>query len=364
MTATIKAMDFGDVLLRNRPRFIRERIPYSVMVELTHRCNLRCVHCYCPPRAARKGELTVEEFGVVFDKLAEAGTGQVCLTGGDPLLRPDFAEIYVEAKKRGFLVIVFTNGALVNDEHLDLWTSYRPRRIEITLYGKSERVYDELTQVRGAHRVVYENVRKLLDRGLPIELKTVALTLTRDEVLEMMAFAEDLGVAFRFDGRIHPRIDGSFKPLAYRLKPGDLADLETSTSKGSDFLVRQYETMERLDGNGDNAFSCGAGMLAATVDPYGRLHLCTIARVPGMDLLHNDFSTIWNGEVKEIRSLKRNAEAQDLADREGWIDKCPGFSRLEKGDLSAASDFLVDLARAEKRKIGKVGSGSEVQSPT
>ena len=348
---SMRVVEFADLVSRHRREFLSERIPFSVMVELTHRCNLRCVHCYCPPRAARRGELTPAEFGVVFDRLADAGTVQVCLTGGDPLLRPDFPEIYLEAKKRGFLVVVFTNGALVTDETLDLFSSHWPRRVEISLYGRSAAVFDAVTQVPGAHRVVYDNVRRLVERGIPSELKTVALTLTKDEVYDMMDFAEELDVPFRFDGRVHPRIDGSFKPLAYRLSPSDLASLEAARPKALENLRRSYEASPEVDRGNESIFMCGAGIIAATVDPYGRLHLCTILRKPGYDLVGGELPEIWNGAVRAIRETKRSPEALARAEAEGWMDRCPGFNLLETGRMEEPSEFLRDLASEEKKRI-------------
>lgn len=354
----MKTIAFEEFLRPHASRMIRERIPHSVMVEITHRCNFRCVHCYCPPRALRTGELTVDEFGRVFDQLAEAGTLQVVLTGGDPLLRPDFPEIYRAAKERGFLLVVYTNAALVTESIVDLFSAYRPRRVEVTLYGLSEATHDAVTRIKGAHRHVYDNIRRMLDRGLSVTLKSVALTLTAHEIHRMKAFADDLGVDFRFDGRIHPRIDGSFKPLDYRLSPEALVEVETSLPEAEEQLRVQYEQLPAYDSDDGAVFMCGAGVVSATVDPYGRLHLCTTLRKPGFDLLAGQLPESWNGEVRRIRAARRSPAALEAARQEGWVEKCPGFSYLEQGDLETISPFILDVARAEKRAV------RDPQSPT
>ncbi|MBI4612840.1 MAG: radical SAM protein [Planctomycetes bacterium] len=269
----LSTIEHEDLLARDRERILGDRVPFSVTVELTHRCNLRCVHCYCPPSAPARGEQEVEELARLFDELAHAGTLQLALTGGEPLLRPDFEEIYVAAKRRGFLVVVFTNATLVTERHLELWTAYRPARVEVTLYGQSESVHAAVTRVPGAGAHVRENVRRMVARGISVELKTVALTLTRRELGEMRAFAGELGVPFRVDGRIHPRLDGSFRPLAYRLPPEEVAPSQANSLPGCSAGPAPAAPRASRAGS---VFLCGAGLTGATIDPYGRLHICTI----------------------------------------------------------------------------------------
>ncbi|MBI4614317.1 MAG: radical SAM protein [Planctomycetes bacterium] len=360
MTTPLRTMDYAEVVQKTKHDIMRERIPFAVMVELTHRCNLRCVHCYCPPTAPAKGELTLAEWETIFDKLAEAGTIQVALTGGDPLLRRDFSEIYLAAKKRGFLVIVFTNATLITDPILELFSTHRPRRLEVSLYGRSEAVYTAVTQVQGAHRHCYEIVRRLVERGIPLELKTVAMTLTKDEVYEMKAFAAEIGVPFHFDGRIHPRIDGSFKPLRYRLPPKELAELEASSPEGLHALAENYEFAPRYDKGNESVFQCGAGLLTATVDPYGRLHLCIVLRKPGFDLLHGDFQDVWQGPVRALRDVKRAPGGMTRPNQNAWAERCPGLSYLEHGEFDRQSEYIREVSEAEQEAVRRRTRGQRI----
>src|SRR4030042_1207561 len=91
----------------------RKRIPLDVSLELTYRCNNRCVHCYCNLPSnntkALEEELTTEEIKKILNELSSMGSLWLLITGGEPILRNDFAEIYLYAKKKGFLITLFTN---------------------------------------------------------------------------------------------------------------------------------------------------------------------------------------------------------------------------------------------------------------
>ncbi|MEM6731853.1 MAG: radical SAM protein, partial [Myxococcota bacterium] len=107
-------------------RTLRERIPVSGMIELTSRCNLRCVHCYLGDQdaqhAKRAGEMDTDTVKGLIDELVEAGCLYLTITGGDPMMRKDFGEIYVHAKQHGLLTTVFCDGVLVSEKIVDLFT--------------------------------------------------------------------------------------------------------------------------------------------------------------------------------------------------------------------------------------------------
>ncbi|UCD72074.1 MAG: radical SAM protein, partial [Syntrophobacterales bacterium] len=119
-----------------------QRVPLAGVLELTFRCNNRCMHCYVNKGAddgrERKKELSYDQMCRILDAIAEEGCLWLLLTGGEPFIRRDFVEIYTYAKRRGFLITLFTNGTLIDPEIADFLREWPPRSIEITLYGMSE----------------------------------------------------------------------------------------------------------------------------------------------------------------------------------------------------------------------------------
>ena len=214
-----------------------ERVPLQVSIEVTRRCPLECLHCYnnlpMGDADARQRELTKEEHFKMLDELVEMGCFWILYTGGEIFARKDFLEIYTYAKKKGFLITLFTNGTIINEQIADYLAEWPPFAIEITLYGRTRETYEALTAIPGSYDRCLRGIELLRSRKLPLKLKTVATSINKHEVLAMRQFAEEeLGVEFKMDGQITPRIDCSQSPLAVRLTPEEVVALDMNAPKG------------------------------------------------------------------------------------------------------------------------------------
>jgi len=144
-------------------------------------------------------------------------------TGGEIFARKDFLEIYTYAKQKGFLITLFTNGTLLTEAIADYLAQWPPFAIEITLYGRTRETYEALTAIPGSYDRCCAGSNCCASEGFPLKLKTVATSINKHEVLAMRQFAEEeLGVEFKMDGQINPRIDCSQSPLAVRLAPEEV----------------------------------------------------------------------------------------------------------------------------------------------
>src|SRR6202167_5729412 len=182
-----------------------QRAPMQVSIEVTRRCPLECQHCYnnlpMGDHNARSREMTTEEHFRVLDELVEMGCFWLLYTGGEIFARKDFLEIYTYAKKKGFLITLFTNGTLITPQIADYLVEWRPFSIEITLYGYTRETYERLTGISGSYDRCLGGIHLLRERGLPLKLKTVATSINKHEVSAMREFAEqELGVEFKCDG--------------------------------------------------------------------------------------------------------------------------------------------------------------------
>jgi MoaA/NifB/PqqE/SkfB family radical SAM enzyme len=165
-----------------------ERIPIAGGLELTARCNLRCIHCYHGPDACRPAEgteLSTADFQRIIDEVVEAGCLHVLLTGGEPMLRRDFPDIYRHARGSGTLVTVFTNATLVTDEHVTLFRDLPPAKVDVSIYGASRDTYEAVTGVQGSFARCLAGVERLVKAGIPTALKTVVLRTNQREVEDM-----------------------------------------------------------------------------------------------------------------------------------------------------------------------------------
>src|SRR5207302_5981554 len=227
-------------------------------------------------------ELTKEEHFRVLDELVEMGCFWILYTGGEIFARKDFLEIYTYAKQKGFLITLFTNGTIINEQIADYLKEWPPFAIEITLYGRTRETYEAQTAVPGSYDRCLRGIRLLKERGLPLKLKTVATSINKHEVMAMRRFAEDeLGVDFKMDGQINPRIDCSQSTLAVRLTPEEVVALDMSMLKG----MSHYRKLARRDLDSppalmqiDTMYFCGGGMNAFALNAYGEMGIGVISQ--------------------------------------------------------------------------------------
>jgi radical SAM protein with 4Fe4S-binding SPASM domain len=326
------------------------RFPLSGSLELTERCNLRCVHCFINQPAgsqeAAARELTLAQAELILDQLADAGCMFLLLTGGEPLLRPDFTEIWRYAKQKGMLVSLFTNGALMTPQIADFLAEWRPYSIEITLYGATQETYERVTGVAGSHARCKRGIELALERGLRLSLKSVVLQANRHELKAMKVFAERLGVSHRFDGMLFPRTDGGQGPLAQRLSPGDIVALDLEYPERQREFDAVYRRLGAVPTRTEHVYGCGAGFRTFHVDCAGQLSACMMARRPSYDLLQGSFREGWESFLGALRTRKRVLDTPCATCAVGVLCmQCPAWSQLVHGDDETPVEYVCELGR-------------------
>jgi radical SAM protein with 4Fe4S-binding SPASM domain len=358
----MEVLDYSDFLRRLDRRAAGSRIPVSGTIEVSRRCPLRCVHCYnnlpMGDAVARRGELTTAEHCLLLDEITDAGCLWLLYTGGEVFARRDFLDIYTHAKRRGLLITLFTNGTLITPTVADHLVRYPPQSIEVTLYGSTPTTYDRVTGVPGSYERCRRGIGLLLERGLPLRLKTMGMTINRHEIWEMKRFAEGLGVNFTFDAMINPRIDCSQGPLAVRLAPEQVIALDLQDPR------RMAEWRRLADGSGgggtppepcDELYDCGAGIHSFAIDPEGMMSLCVVSHRDSYDLRTGSFREGWERFLLQVRRRKstRPTKCASCSLRQ-MCAMCPANGELEKGDPEPPVDFLCQTSHLRAYVLGLV----------
>ena len=164
----METVSYGAFSQSFHERTMRQHLPLNATIEVTRRCPLTCVHCYnnlpMSDHEASSSELSYQELCRILDEMAEAGCLWLLFTGGEIFARRDFLDIYTYAKRKGFLITLFTNGTLITPRIADYLAVWRPFAIEITLYGRTRDTYERLTGVPGSYDKCLKDL--LLERRL------------------------------------------------------------------------------------------------------------------------------------------------------------------------------------------------------
>ena len=162
------------------------RAVFSFDLEATARCNLDCRHCYINGRPGtrrpRSSELGVDEIGRIGAEAAARGAVWCLITGGEPLLRKDFFDLYQALLSKGLLLSLFTNATLVTDEHVRFFRKFPPRDIEVTVYGVTRETYERVTRTPGSFAAFKRGLDRLLGSGVTVRLKAMALRSNKHEL--------------------------------------------------------------------------------------------------------------------------------------------------------------------------------------
>lgn len=344
----IKMLNFDD---SRRKEWERERKPYSVLFELTPRCNMNCIHCYLKDHHVDSSLLSYDEVISIIDILYDKSILFLTLTGGDVFTRPDFKDIYVYAKKKGFFVEIFTNGELITDEIIECFSKYPPLLIDISIYGTNEDKYYEITGRKGAFAKVIENCKKLSQANVRYSLKTPLLKQTVNELDEMRRIADELGVVFAYSFELIPTIDGDTSVINYQLDyeamlRKEFSDFEKLTlAEKNVALGRDYQTY--VEGTDElPLFICNVARNSFLIDYKGNMCPCMKLRHKGLQVNSETFDKVWDEFAEYSRIKASNDYPCSKCKARYQCSVCPAEMDMLYGDYEHVDYNLCKVAFA------------------
>jgi len=352
----METLSYSDFSLGLHQKVLNRRIPVCGDIEVTRRCPIACVHCYnnlpMGDQEAQRKELTYKEHCRILDEITEAGCLWLLYTGGEIFARKDFLDIYTYAKQKGLLITLFTNGTLITPKVAGYLAQWRPFSIEITLYGRTKETYERVTGISGSYEACLRGIHLLMERGLPLKLKTMAINTNKHEIWKMKRFVEEeLGLGFKFDAMINPRIDCSPKPLAVRLSAEEVVELDLQEPKRVEEWRRFAEKFNRLVHSAE-LYDCGAGINSFAIDPYGMLRICVLSGNDGYNLRNGSFQEGWKDFLLNVRQRKITRKTKCVpCEIKAMCGMCPANGELENRDAEEPVDFLCQVAHLRAKAL-------------
>lgn len=317
---------------------------YSLVLELTYRCNETCVHCYCPGDRLTQ-ELTLFQIEKLLDEFQTLGGFALQLTGGEIFVRSDIRQLLRSLERRKLLVSITSNLTLLDDERADLVASLYPKWVGCSIYSADPDLHDSVTRVPGSFRRSIAAIRRLRARGIPVALKTPVLASTAAGWRDVAALAADLGCGSQFDLNITARNDGDISTTSHRLKDEALI---------ADILRNAYPSLffgdERPADAKESACEpilCGAGATGLLVAPDGWIRPCIALPTKLGRWPSDSLETIWktSGFFREWSS--KSLKSIEKCGTCGFVKhciRCPGSWIAEKGEPIQPLDYSCRLS--------------------
>ncbi len=343
----------------------------SLDIELTHRCNFDCIHCCVnkplSDERSRSEELSTKELVHILDQAAALGCLYVRFTGGEPLIRPDFADLYRHARSIGLRVMLFTNASALTPDLVRLLERIPPLApVEVSMYGMEPESCEAVTGRKGSFEAVSRGVSLLREHRIPFVVKGALLPPTRNEV-----HAFDDWAKTQVPGMENPPSLAVFLDLRWNRDDeakNDRIRALRPDPEGAMAVIARHEPEFSRDMRtfcasfafppGDRLFTCGAGKTQAAVDPTGRLMMCQAFRHPEavFSLRHGSLKEGMHSFFPRIR--ERRAQNPDYMRRcarcflKGLCEMCPGKAWSESGTFDVPVEFHCEVAHAQGRYLG------------
>jgi len=304
-------------------------VPLSVQVDLTYRCNERCVHCYLDHDD--HGEMSTSEVKNLLDELASAGVLFLTLSGGEILLRKDFFQILEYARELTFCVKLKTNAILIRAAEAERIRSLNVDSIQVSIYSHRAEVHDAITKVPGSLKRSLDAIRFLKSYGLKAIVADVLMRQNAQDYPEVRMLAAELGAEFTLDPTITPKMDSNRSILGLNVSGEALQRVFRDES-----LIGNVEEFcappAKADEEALEALPCSAGHTACYVSPYGDVYPCVQFPMPSGNVRHTRFLDIWRHShaLKEVRSIRlRDLPTCSACAHVTACTRCPGLAYME-----------------------------------
>ncbi|HUU41741.1 MAG TPA: radical SAM protein [Desulfatiglandales bacterium] len=345
-------------------------------MEITERCNNNCIHCFINLPAedalAKEKELKSDDIKEILEQAASLGCLTVRFTGGEPVLREDFEDLYIFSRKLGLKVILFTNATLVTPKLAELLTRIPPlEMVEVSIYGMKKRSYEAVTRIPGSFEAAWQGISLLLEKKIPFVVKTVVLPPNRDDMEDFEQWAATIPWMKKSHSYVlfldnHGRHDMLKRHMINKLRLSPEEGLKILTNRKNEYVEEMKGfCAEFLRPLGERVFSCGAGIGSGCVDAYGYFQPCLLLRHP---------STVYNlrnGSLKDaltqffpgVREMK--GKDSDFLEHcahcflRGLCEQCPAKSWMEYGTLDTPVKYFCDIAHAQARFLGLLEDGEK-----
>ncbi len=340
------------------------RAPLNGSIELLPLCNLNCKMCYIRLSKSEMEDIgrirSAEEWLKVGKQMQDAGVLFLLLTGGEPLLHPEFKDIYLALFKMGFFITINTNGTLIDEDMVAFFQKYKPRRINITLYGKDEDTYRNLCRNEYAYKKTINAIQLLKKAGVQVQINISLVPEIRDQLLDLYDIAHKLEVPAHTTGYMMPSQRERKRPFNQqsRLEPREAAraSMEALQMENNEVSFLKYvtEATESVDAWEDDKYiypdtpGCYAGTCSFSIDWQGNLKPCTPISEPAVSVFDIDFLTAWNQIVNIARQFHLPQECTKCRYRP-TCQICRVSAFLETGSYEKAPEYMCNYAKETYR---------------
>lgn len=358
----------------------RNHIPLSGSFELLPMCNMSCRMCYLKlsrEETERMGGLrSMREWLSLAQEMAEAGTLFLLLTGGEPLLYPDFQPLYTALRNMGFIITINTNGTLLDEKMADFLAENKPRRVNVTLYGASNDTYHKICGNPNGYTQTIRAIHLLKEREIATKLNLTLVPENLNELERFHEIAAELELPMDVNTYVVPACRERENPFPQETRLGpDVAaqayvkmlELQLGDKFGSHVQQRLQElksfSQNRMPAAMGAGMRCRAGRSTAWISWQGDLIPCSFMNEPRINVFENGFQRSWDKFLPMIEQIVLPTECSNC-DLRCLCPACAAFGKSDTGSVSGKPEYLcrytMHIVELMKEKVIRYEKESEL----
>lgn len=343
------------------------RHPTNGTFELTLRCNLHCKMCmfrHADSENARlmAGELTAQQWADMAQQAADAGTVSLLLTGGEPMVRRDFIQVYEGIYQKGFLLTLYTNATLLTPEIMETLRKMPPHRIGVTLYGACNADYEKICGCADGFDRAMDGLAQLM--ALPSAME-VRMTVIQDNYHQAEAIPklimDRFGLPVTHASFVYKSVRGGcMHPEDCRVTPQQMVDLtynramEQLRAKIPEEMrpylkLKVTETTCPEGKERATLMGCSAGVDSYTLTWDGKLQGCQMLDAFSVDARTMGFQKAWEQYPFTVQ-LPEPEEICKSCELAAHCRVCPAVAMAETGKLQGISPYICQLTKLTQKK--------------
>lgn len=336
--------------------------PYlsNFQIELTSRCNERCIHCYIP-HEYKNTDISADLYYNVLDQLQEMGTLGVTLSGGEPMAHPQFKEFLSAAKEKDFYVHILTNLTLLDDDIVRIMKRGNACGVQVSLYSMIPEHHDAITTVKGSFEKTKSAVLRLIDNNIPVQINCPVMKANKDDVADVIKWGHNHKIRVNVDYAIMAEYDHRTDNLANRLSPEECRSVIKAIIECDETYRTIISELDRVAVNNfdydPNEPFCGVAINTACMVANGNVYPC-----PGWqsyvcgNLYEKSLAEIWlhSDEMKRLRALKRSDMKKcSSCKNKAFCSPCPGRFANESpvGNPMEVAEHFCAVAAVNKQVV-------------